>query len=164
MSERFTEEFRQALSNWITHMAAWMEIRDWEIVLHDSPPDNAEAAAMMDCTYGKKRGNLHLAHDFFSYQEKDQEHYLIHELCHIVHDNVDKVLEDKSLSTVLGIPAYTMVYAHYCLQMETFTDTFAIIVRLLMADGEIYKDLLRKVFEAEHDQRSAPVTERTGNA
>lgn len=147
---RFTPEFVKALNKWITHVAAWLEIRDWEIVLLDAPPDDKDAAASMDCTYGKKRANLQLAHDFFMYRPDLQEHYLIHELCHIVHDNVDKVIEDQGLSLILGKPAYTILERMYVLQMEVFTDTFACIVVEMFKDGQRYHKLFKEMLEAEH--------------
>jgi hypothetical protein len=146
---RFSPEFISAVGEWVTHVAAWCEFRDWEIVLQDEPPDRKEAAAEVICEYGKKRAEVRLSWDFFEFKPDRQEHYLLHELMHIVNDPSLKVVDHSGLPDLLGMPAWTVFQENYRQAMEVVNDTWTVIVKGFFADGEKYRKLFDKIIKAE---------------
>lgn len=152
---RFSQEFLDAVGEWVTHVATWLEIRDWEIVLQDAPPDNETAAAECLCEYGKKRAELRLCWDFFEFKPERQEHYLLHEICHIVNDPSLKVVDHSALPELLGMPTWRVFQENYRQAMEVVNDTWTVIVKMFFKDGTVYHELFDKIIQAEHDQRSA---------
>lgn len=149
---RFSEEFQDALSAWIKYTMSLMEMQDWRINLVDEPADLGEGskntAASITIIYGQKLAELRLSWHFFDTSRERQEHILIHELCHIYADGIDSVVSNGP-DVVMGMPAYTIFYENFKVQMEVMVDTFASVLQWFLSDMPIFTGLFDAVMVAE---------------
>jgi hypothetical protein len=137
-ASRFDPEFSDALREWISHVCTWLGIGEWTIVLINEPPGDLQAAASIECIYGRRWADLSIATDFFNEPPEKQRHYLLHELCHIVLDPVDKVLHYSDMNIMAGIPAWKVFLSAYTLALENVVDHWATIVEDFFNDEKEY--------------------------
>jgi hypothetical protein len=78
-----TPKQQKRLGTYARWIANEIELRDWTIVISDDPPSNPDHIACMNCVYGRKRANIHVAADFWTTTPEDQRQAICHELVHI---------------------------------------------------------------------------------
>lgn len=146
---RYSPQFKKAITAWLNHVMPFMGISAWEINLLESPPSSDDAGACIDCIYGRKVANLELSLDFYSFPRHTQEHYLIHELVHVMFNAIDDVIDHSNLETIMGKPAQIVFTANYNTAMEGVVDQVAETIRSMFTGGRNYKRLFDAVIEAE---------------
>lgn len=152
---RFSELFTRALGAYITHLQAMFEIQDWRIELLGTYPDTTDAAASMKCIYGQRLAQLALSKEFFDYPSDRQRHYIVHEIVHVITDGCDNVIEN-GLSTVMGMPAFTVLQEAWRVQVEYLTDHLTYAFVDLLVDGPKHDRLWENVLRAERDELPLP--------
>ena len=158
---RFSQQFKEALTAWISHVMPWLGIPQWEINLLDAQPESENAAASILCTHGRDIAALCLSSDFFDFPSHSQQHYLMHELSHIVLDRLDKVAGFSALDKLLGAAAFEVFYANHKTALEKTTDSLACVFIEFFKDGELYNQLWDKVMEAERVATGTPAPPKT---
>lgn len=129
----WTDEQVEWVVDFIDVAGPAMELTGWRIVLQDGYPAAADAAAQINCIYGKKFAQLWLAKDFFTYPFESAAQYLVHELCHLYADPCDKLVE--ALQVPLSLHSYEMFVSAFNMLSEVMVDTIAhAIVNLLDLD------------------------------
>lgn len=153
---RYTKTFQNALGDFLVYLLNWMELTEWRIRLIDGYPESTTTAACIKGIYGTKFAQLQLSQDFFKYSMKDQQHFLVHEVCHLYSETIDSLIVND-LSSIMGMPAYTMFHSAYTLAMETMTDQLAFAISGLMEDQTRYRMLLDNIEMAEKGELPPPV-------
>ena len=151
-ADRFGKRFKSALGEYVTYLLDMLEIRDWRIRLDSTPPDDVECATAIKCVYGRRTAGIKLSRDFFDFPPDDQRHYIVHELCHVLTDGLDNVIEN-GVESLIGKPAFTVLVEAWHVQLEYLTDHLAYIVEGLIAGGKRGDRLWKAVIAAE--QRDA---------
>jgi hypothetical protein len=147
-SRRFEPRFLQALSNYITHLLTNFEMTEWQVKIDDEYPDGKDIGASISPVYGRKVATMRLCEDFFDFDKTDQSHYIIHELCHLISEGVDTIVQNGP-ETLMGKPAYTMFFEAYRAQLEYMTDHLATLIRFYATGGEIHDKLLDELMASE---------------
>lgn len=148
--DRFTDEFKEAIADYIAYLAQTLEISNWRIILDDGYPAEDDVAAQIGCTYGRRVATLQLAKDFFSAPAEKQRHYLIHEVVHVMTEGMDNIIENK-LDELIGKPAFTVLHEAWAVQVEYHVDQLAYIIEDLIADIPQHKLLLDVLIASENN-------------
>lgn len=137
MVKAFNEEQVLAVSGYVSYLLEQLNLGAWEIRLAQEPSDtyNVNAGASIKPVYGRQSATLRLAHDFFDNSLKDIEHYLTHEVCHLLMAQVDDVI-DNGPETLMGKPAFSIFRESYIMNLERAVDNIAKAVGELLSDGE----------------------------
>ena len=151
---RFDERFLEAFGQYTTYIMEMMEIKDWRVKLVDDPPDGEDAAASVKCIKGRRNATLRLCMDFFDYPSEDQRHYLIHELCHIFNDGLDKISE--TVMAGLSMSAYSQFEAAWIIALENHTDQLAYVIGELVEGYSRHDRLWANVIRAERGELPLP--------
>lgn len=132
----FTQEQVDAVGQFVRYLEEQLDLQQWKIVLQHEPAniDSPQAGAAIKPIYGRNTASLFLAHDFFTYSIEDMEHYLIHEMCHLLSTHVDDVIENGP-ETIMGKAAFTIFHQSYLMASERMTDHLAVVIKRLIADG-----------------------------
>lgn len=152
---RFTQAFKNALSEYTSHLLRMFELTDWRVILLDAPAEGTDVMASIAAVYGQKYANLRLCHDWFDYHLDKQEHALIHEVCHLFSEGINNVI-DNGPEILMGKPAFTMFNDQYRVQMELMTDQLAHCFQWFLKGGPEYDRLLAAVDKASRGELPPP--------
>lgn len=140
----YTTVQRRVLGDYLLCVARLLELADWRVILCDEHVESPNAAASMKVIFGRKLGELRLAKDFWDNDLEHIEHYLIHEMCHLLSDPLDSVIEG-GVEILIGKPAFTVLSEQWTVQLEIMTDTLAYAFQYLMSGGPEYDRLLQAI-------------------
>lgn len=154
MTDRFTEPFKVALADYCAHVMRLLEMNDWRLTLLDELPANGQAAASIECIYGRRVADLRLEQHFADNAPDKQQHYIVHEIVHLLTDGIDNVIEN-GVETLIGRPAYTVLHEAWDVQVEYLTDHLAYVLVDLM-DGPNSQRLWENVLRAERGEEPLP--------
>ena len=106
-----------------SELARLMRLVDWSLKIAHEPSPLENVAALIELTYGQKRGIIYLSDVFHKYSREDQRRYLVHELvhCHIE----PTVMPMKSLIKKDAWAVWTCAF-------EYSTDSLADVIAPLM--------------------------------
>ena len=131
----------------MNYLQEHLNLINWEIQLNHEPADlDGFFGASIKPTYGRKVAVLRLCHDFFSYPVETMEHFLTHELCHLLSADVDDVI-DNGPEELMGKPAFTIFESSYRMHNERMVDHIAVFVQQLLSDGERRLELAKALEE-----------------
>lgn len=151
---RFSEPFKTALGEYCTHVLRLLEMDNWRLTLIDDFPPSADAAAEIRCIYGRRVGEMKLQQGFFDDSSEQQQHYVVHEIVHMMVDGIDNVIEN-GVETLIGRPAYTVLHEAWNVQVEYLVDHLAYVLVDLM-DGPNSIGLWENVLRAERGEDPLP--------
>lgn len=137
-----------------------LELDNWRLALLEGFPPAEDAAAEIKCIYGRRVAEMKLQQDFFDYKPEDQQHYIVHELVHILVDGLDTVI-DNGVDILIGKPAFTVLHQAWLLQVEYLVDHLAYVF-VDVFDGPNSARLWENVLRAERGE--APILEEVSDA
>ncbi len=80
-------------------IADLLALKDWTIIVKDESPDDGDANATVNITYGRKRAIIRLSENFLKDDESDQRHTAVHELIHCHLDTHGRLAENAVADT-----------------------------------------------------------------
>ena len=120
-------ENKEYWEQYLRTLADQMGLRDWRIELSDEYPEKEDAAAQVNCVYGRKLAHIRLAKEWGTYSKEEQRHYLVHEL---VHPHIEPMfcMVENDMKGVLGNQAYEVLIWPYRRTMEFTVDGLASVI------------------------------------
>ena len=114
----------RSLARYMGQIAKEFGLKDWELTLHDEPPDLDQALASVECVYGRRVAHIRVAPDFDHYTPESQRNAVLHELIHI-HTEPVRALIRTALPSLIGAPAFEAFMAGFTQADEHATDAIA---------------------------------------
>lgn len=142
MIRLWSEAQVSSVDGYVSYLLEHLNLSDWEVVLNHEPADmgNSSAGASIAPTYGRKTATLKLCLEFFTFPVQRMEHFLTHEICHLLSAHLDDVI-DNGPEQLMGKPAFSIFHHSYVMHNERMIDHIATFVQELLADGERRSEL-----------------------
>ena len=95
-----TDDQIQYWNDYIHTIREHLRLRDWNLLLGTSVPDNTDHLACITPTYGRQVARIELSHAFLTDTPENQRQTIVHELLHL-HTNraanvLDRVIDGRS--------------------------------------------------------------------
>jgi len=139
-ASRFTEKQHTALAAYAKYILDALLMPYWELRLLEATPAGNDSAAEIKTVFGRRVAELYLEDRFFDNPPDRLEHYILHELCHLVTEDLDSVVRNGP-PDVMGGPATNVFEAHWKWQLELVTDQMAYWLQPMLARDPAYVKL-----------------------
>ncbi len=118
-------EYFKILGVWVRNAAAFLGLRDWEIMLsYNSLEEDSDAYATIHVVENQKRARINMMKDFAYIPEPEQRRALTHELMHCHLDHLEDFLR-MPLHSQLGSSAASVLLSVLHSHIEKTTDAIA---------------------------------------
>lgn len=114
------------LQRYLRKLADLLGLRDWDIELQQEWTGNEDAAASVQCVYGRKFARVWVAKDFFTFAPEKQRAFCTHELMHCHLQPLTNVLVNTKPH--LASATYDVIYKSHLDALEYATDGIAVAV------------------------------------
>jgi hypothetical protein len=114
---------KRKIAKYLLDIQKRLRLIDWELFIHDDPPEEDGIAAKVDPTEGRKHAVLYFSSNFMSRDPEDQRGIIVHELLHLHHIPASDIIRlDLWDSRCISNDAYKIVFGAFKRQMEYCVD------------------------------------------